>query len=398
MLIAFVSMSAWAVYNFRLDTIRALLADGHTILVIAGNDAFAPKLEAAGCRFIPLPYDNRSRNLLADLRFYSRLKKTYAREKPDLVFHYAIKANIYGSHAAAAVGIPSIAVVTGLGYPFSKKNLVYHIVRRLYSRMAKKAREIWFLNKEDASFFLQQRIAPAAKLHILPGEGINTDYFRPGAVTATPNPKPQTPNPRPLRFILCSRLLKSKGIAHYAAACTILRRRGFDFDAVLLGFYEKNHPDGIQPAQIRKWEEEGVIRFLGFAEDVRPHLDAADVYVFCSYYNEGVPRSLMEAASMELPVIAPRLRGCKELLVDGETGWLTHPGDPVDLAEKMEKMLLLDPATRAEMGRRGRLLMESQFSVERILGSYRAIIAAVGSEKRKDATLRQPVGEGPALQ
>lgn len=367
MLIAFISVNAWSVYNFRLDVIRSLLADGHQVQVVASRDPFAVKLEAEGCRFIAVDFDNRSRNIVSDIGLYRQFNKIYQKEKPDLIFHYAIKANIYGTMAAARSGIPSIAVVTGLGYPFSRKSGIYYLVKSLYTIACRKAREVWFLNKEDAALFVNEKIAEIKKVAILPGEGINTSHF-------FPQPKSGA---GPFRFIMCSRLLKSKGIAQYAAACSILRKKKLVFEAVVLGFFEKDHPDFIAPSQIQRWEEENLLQFKGYAEDVRPYLNDADAYVFASYYNEGVPRSLMEAASMELPLIAPRLRGCKDLVIDGQTGVLTQPSDPFDLAAAMEKLLLMDERTRQQMGKKARQHMIAEFGVDKVIRQYRTVIESL---------------------
>ena len=133
-MIALVSNSTWSVYNFRLDIIRYLCLHHFEVLVIAPIDEFAPLLEKEGCRCLPLRFNNRSENPFRDLSLYSQLKKIYRQERPDFIFHYVIKPNIYGSLAAAVCSIRSVAVITGLGYTFARKNWLYHIVRLLYKR------------------------------------------------------------------------------------------------------------------------------------------------------------------------------------------------------------------------------------------------------------------------
>ncbi|HJU45430.1 MAG TPA: glycosyltransferase, partial [Chitinophagaceae bacterium] len=177
--IAFVSNSAWSVYNFRLDVIRHLLRQGHHIIVFAPDDDYSPYLREAGCLFVPIHFDNKTVSPFGDYLFYRQLKKLYRQYRPDLIFHYVVKPNIYGSLAAAAAGIPSVAVITGLGYPFARRNLLYRIVKRLYRRALRKTEEVWFLNNEDAKVFIQEKIVNIEKVKILPGEGINTEHFSP---------------------------------------------------------------------------------------------------------------------------------------------------------------------------------------------------------------------------
>src|ERR1700712_4616122 len=104
-LIALVSNSAWSLYNFRLDIIRALHASGYKVLVIAADDDYTALLTAEGCIFRSIQFNNRSKNPLRDVDLYFQLRKIYRSERPDFIFHYVIKPNIYGSLAAASCSI-----------------------------------------------------------------------------------------------------------------------------------------------------------------------------------------------------------------------------------------------------------------------------------------------------
>ncbi|WEK35426.1 MAG: glycosyltransferase family 4 protein [Candidatus Pseudobacter hemicellulosilyticus] len=362
-LIAFVSNSAWSVYNFRLDVIRGLLQQGYQVMVMAPDDDYSPRLVKAGCRFIPLHFDNKTSNPVHDYIFYRQLKKLYQEHRPDFIFHFVAKPNIYGSLAAAAIGIPSIAVITGLGYPFAKRNWLYYTVKYLYKRALRHTREVWFLNNEDAKVFITENIINIEKIKVLPGEGVNTDFFSPDYTTI-----PQ--RDRPFTFLMSTRLLRSKGIGLYADAARILRKKNYDVRFELIGFFENHHPDSIDRADLVKWEEEGLIHYGGFANDVRPFLQRADCFVFPSFYHEGVPRCLMEAASMELPIITSFNRGCKEVVLNNSTGYICRMMDPFDLADKMERMLNLSVEDRARMGKNGRSLVIKKFSVDRVVDEY----------------------------
>jgi glycosyltransferase involved in cell wall biosynthesis len=123
-----------------------------------------------------------------------------------------------------------------------------------------------------------------------------------------------------------------------------------------------------------RWQKEGLIHYGGFAKDVRPFLQRADCFVFPSFYNEGVPRCLMEAASMELPVITSNNRGCKEVVVNGNTGFLCPVHDPFDLADKMEKVLNLPTEERIRLGRNGRALVIKKFNIRNVIDEYIATL------------------------
>lgn len=369
-LIAFVSNSAWSVYNFRLDVIRYLLQQGYRIIVFAPDDDYSLYLRDAGCVFVPITFDNKTVSPLSDYLFYRQLKKLYRQYRPDFIFHYVVKPNIYGSLAAAEVGIPSVAVITGLGYPFAKQNFLYHIVKKLYKKTLRNTEEVWFLNNEDAKVFIQERIATIEKVKVLPGEGVNTAFFSPAFNGARQKNEEFT-------FLMSTRLLKSKGIHLYVDAARILKKKNYKVRFELIGFFENHHPDSILQEDLTRWEKEGLVHYSGFAHDVRPFLHKADCFVFPSFYNEGIPRCLMEAASMELPVITSYNRGCKEVVLNNSSGYICHKQDPFDLADKMEKILQLPEEARLRMGRQGRLLVIKKFDINLIIREYTAMLKKI---------------------
>jgi len=365
-LIALVSNSAWSLYNFRLDIIRYLKTI-HRVMVIAPDDEYSILLEQEGCIYMPIRFNNRTENPFKDYDLYYQLKKIYREQKPDFIFHYVIKPNIYGSFAASALSIQSVAVVTGLGYSFAKHNWLNRVVRLLYKKALRDVREIWFLNNEDAGIFIKGSIVNIEKTKVLPGEGINTDYFSPDSIQVGRSNSDFT-------FLMSARLLRSKGIAVFADAARIIRKKNYSANFELIGFFEKKHPDSITDEELKKWEREGIIIYKGFAKDVRPFLKNADCFVFPSFYNEGIPRSLLEAASMELPILTSRNRGCKEVVSDGFNGYLCNLNDPFDLADKMERIIRLPEEERKKMGSNGRELAIEKFNINRVIEEYKGTL------------------------
>lgn len=361
-LIAFVANSAWSVSNFRLDVIAHLINDGYKVIVFAPGDNYVSQITGTGARFVNIQFDNKRENPFVDFLFYRGLKALYKKYEPDFIFHYVAKPNIYGSLAAGSIGIPSVAVVTGLGYAFAKRNWLYWVIKFLYKTSLKKACEVWFLNNEDARVFTDERIIPIEKIKVLPGEGVNPMHFSKRAHARQ--------RQQPFSFLMSTRLLKSKGVGLYIDAARMLKKKNYDVRFDLIGFFEKHHPDSIGHDELMKWHKENLVNYYGFAEDVRPYLEQADCFVFPSFYNEGVPKCLMEAASMELPVITSRNRGCKEVVLNNTTGYLCNPNDPFDLATKMEKMLNLGAAERIRMGKNGRLLVLKKFNITHVIEEY----------------------------
>jgi len=360
--IALVANSAWSMYNFRIDLIRHLLLH-FDVLIIAPKDEFTEDLKKAGCSYLDIHFNNRSENPLQDYALLKSLERIYRSEQPDFIFHYVIKPNIYGSMAAARCGIQSVAVITGLGYSFDRPDWLNRIVRFLYRKALKKAREVWFLNQEDADLFIQRKLADSEKIKILPGEGINTDHFSP----QSNKPVART---KAFQFLMGTRLLRSKGVGVYIEAARILKNKHRDVRFELIGFFEKNHRDSISESELRNWQKKGIIHYGGFAKDVRPFLRQADCFVFPSFYHEGIPRCLLEAAAMEVPIITSVNTGCKEVVLEGVNGFLVVPNDAAVLAARMEEMMALNNGQRADMGKRGRERVTEKFGMEKILKEY----------------------------
>ena len=369
-LIAFVSNSAWSVYNFRLDVIRQFNKSGYAILVIAPDDDFSNLLVNEGCQYVSVDFNNRSKNPFNDLNLYRQLKSVYKKYRPDFIFHYVIKPNIYGSLAAAKYSLKSISVITGLGYSFAKKNWLYELTKFLYKKALKKTEEVWFLNNEDANIFASEKIVNKKKIKILPSEGVNTEYFSPDFKTTLQRQNNFT-------FLMSTRLLRSKGVSVYVDAARILKKKNYKVNFELIGFFEKQHPDSISEDELKKWRTEGLINYSGFAKDVREYLINADCFVFPSFYNEGIPRCLMEAASMELPIITSFSRGCKEVVNDNLNGFVCNLNDPFDVADKMEKIINLSAEERKLMGKNGRDLVIKKFNVRQVIEEYERTLSKI---------------------
>jgi glycosyltransferase involved in cell wall biosynthesis len=344
-----------------MHLLRHYVQLGYKVIVIAAADEYTRELTAAGMVYYDVEFRNSAVAPLSDLRILKELKKIYAAEKPDIIFHYVTKPSIYGSFAAGSLKIPSISVITGLGYVYSGNNWLSLPVTMLFRRALKFAREVWFLNRENAGFFTGKRIIPPGKSKILPGEGIDTERFA---------PMPKKERQGPFVFIMVSRLLWSKGVGTYMDAARKLRSQGLDVEFRLLGKPETGHPEAVSPEKIESWVREGLLVNLGFADDVRAAIAEADCFVLPTYYEEGIPRTLMEASSMEIPVITSDHTGCNSVVEDGLNGLLCTHRDPVDLARKMTTMIGMDVANRKEMGRKGREKMIHQFDISQVIRIY----------------------------
>jgi glycosyltransferase involved in cell wall biosynthesis len=362
--IALVCNTAWAIYTYRRGLLRMLTKHGAQVTIIAPRDrTFEPLIEM-GCRCVELPIASKSTDPRKDLKTLLALYREYRTTRPHLVFHYTIKANIYGSIAAMLARVPSIAVTTGLGYTFIQKSRAAQIAKRLYRFAFRFPREVWFLNRDDHQAFADERLlAHPDRARVLHGEGIDLKDF------------PFTPMPEcdEFIFILIGRLLWDKGVQEFADAARALKARYPHARFQLLGPVGVDNPSAITRADVEKWEREGIIEYLGEANDVRPLISMADCVVLPSY-REGVPRTLMEAAAMGRPIVATDVPGCREVVDDNVTGYLCKLKSADDLAAKLERMLTLSNGERATMAQRGREKVEREFDENTVVARYKGTI------------------------
>ena len=367
--IALVSNTAWYLYNLRLGVIHFLQSKGFDLLVIAPHDDFMTLLAKENCKTVSVEMDRRGTNPLSDVVLMRRLHKIYRDHKPDFIIHYTIKPNVYGALAAKAAGIPSIAVVSGLGYAFSGRGWLYKIVARLMKTAFAFAKEVWFVNKDDRDLLLQANIVSKEKTVQLPGEGINTEKF-------APIPKPSSSET--FVFLMSARLLWEKGVGVFVEAARQLKPKYPHAEFQLLGFLTDDETIGVTKTQVETWEAEGIVKYLGTTSNVIPFLANADCILLPSFYREGVPRTLLEAASMAKPIITTDNVGCRDVVDDGVTGFLVKPNNSADLTEKMERMLNLSEAERRNMGMKAREKVIREFDERWVLKEYDAMLTRVG--------------------
>jgi glycosyltransferase involved in cell wall biosynthesis len=365
--IALVCNTAWAIYTYRRGLLRALTQSGARVTVIAPRDRTFEPLEQMGCRCIALPVASKGTNPLDDLRTLLALFKHYRALKPDVVFHYTIKPNIYGSIAAWLACVPSVAVTTGLGYVFIQKSRAAEVAKRLYRLAFRFPREVWFLNRDDEAAFKDQNLlAHPERARLLHGEGVDLDDF----------PFAPPPARAGFAFVLIGRLLWDKGVGEYVEAARQLRTRYPHARFRLLGPVGVDNPSAISRDEVAAWEREGIIEYLGETTDVRPFIADADCVVLPSY-REGVPRTLMEASSMGRPIVATDVPGCREVVEDCENGLLCEARNAGALAATLARMLDLDDAARATMAVCGRKKIEKEFDERVVVQRYRELIREI---------------------
>jgi len=357
--------TCWSIYNFRLNLIRLLSQKGYRVVVIAPEDGYVDRVVEAGAHFQPISIQPYGTNPFRDLSVIFLLVRLLRKHRADLLITYTIKPNIYGSIAAARMAIPSLAVITGMGYLFTQRSWKTMVAKNLYRLSLRFCKAIWFLNEEDRRTFVEEKLIRSDRAAYLPSEGVDTNHF-------TPDHAPKSSST--LRFLFAGRLILEKGVKDFMEAARILKKRYPHVQFDLLGFLQPDYPNAISEKEIRQWEAEGIIRYLGSTDQIKEDLATTDCVVLPTYYREGIPRILLEAGSMHIPVITTDNAGCRDVVDHTNNGYICLPKNVDSLTYWMDKMINLSAAERARMGTRSRTIIERLFDDQLVHDQYVSFI------------------------
>ena len=362
--LAIVINTSWNIYNFRVGLLKSLQRDGYRIVTIAPRDSYSQKLEALGFEYHNIDINNMGTNPFEDVKLIWKFYQLYKKVNVDILLLYTIKPNIYGTIAARLAGVPVISNISGLGTVFLNNNLSSKVARLLYKIVLRIPLKVFFQNEDDKALFINSKLVDKDKTDLLPGSGIDTIKFLPVDGERVSSS---------LSFLFIARLVKDKGLVEYVDAARILKTKHPAVQFVVLGAFYPGNPTAITQEEIKKWEQEGIVKYLGTSNDVPSVIAQTDCVVLPSY-REGMSRVLLEAASMAKPIVATNVPGCRDIVDDGVNGFLCKVKDVRDLAAQMEKMIQIGDAGRIRMGKKGREKVINEFDESIVITSYKTAI------------------------
>ena len=361
--IAIVYNTAWYLYNFRVPLILALQERGYEVHAITPSDDSVPKLEALGVIHHDLKINAHGINPLQELRSLVLLYKKLKQLKAMLVISYTIKCNIYSGLIRPLLKFSHIANIVGLGRAFEKNNFLAIVARRLYRLSIYAADYTFFQNNEDRDALVKQQIIKLERTVVTPGSGIDLSFF-----TASENLE----RSKKRIFFMFGRLIPAKGFALFAKVIAELK---IQYPDIIEGWIAGGL-DGAQPqsATLKKDLEsahaKGEITYLGHREDIRNLIAQSSVVVLPSTYNEGVPRSLLEAIASGKPIITTNWKGCRETVDTNKNGILIPPHDMAALKSAIEKFILMGTTELQSYGKASRAYAEKRFDQKIVLSLY----------------------------
>ena len=316
---ALVANTSWGHFNSRLRLAAALKEHGHEVVFLSPLDDYSVRLVGAGFRWLDLPFRPRGRRLMSEAAAIVRMMRLLRAEAPDVVHNFTPKGVIYGSLAAKLAGTRTIVnTITGLGHAFSTASDAFlrAILPVLY-RVALHGTKVVFQNPDDQQLFASKHITVETQTQLIPGSGVDDTRFH-------PQPEPEGA----IVVMLSARFVAEKGIRDFVEAARLLDAQDQHVRCVLVGQPEPDQPTAISKREITAWVANGLVEWWGWHDEMEQIIPKAHVVCLPTYYMEGVPKSLLEAAACSRPIVATDVPGCREIVRHEENGLLVPPRDP----------------------------------------------------------------------
>lgn len=364
----------WYFWSHRLPIARAARDAGNEVVVVTRVNKHQERIESEGFRVIPIQLKRQGKNIFRELASFIEIIKIYYKEKPDIVHHVAVKPVIYGSIAAMITHVPfTINALAGLGYIFANKGLKSSFVRRIFLVIYKivfypQSTTGLFQNPEDLDLFISERIINQKRTELIKGSGVDMSLFD---ITPEHNGV--------ITILLAGRMLWDKGVGELVEAAKILHSKGIKCRIVLVGKPDTENPKSIPKNILQRWHDEEIVEWWGYQENMIEIFSASHIVSLPTTYGEGVPKFLIEAAACGRPIVATDVPGCREIVREGQNGFLIPAQEAEPLADALE-ILIKNSELRKRMGKRGREIVEEEFSeqivVEKTMALYKKLIGS----------------------
>lgn len=338
-------------YKFRKELIQELLNQGNEVYISLPDGELVRNLERMGCKFVNTAVDRRGINPKTDAKlmlFYCKLIK---RLHPDMVITYTIKPNIYGGLMCRMLRVPYVVNITGLGTAFQSESAVKKLVTFLYKIALKKAKVVFFENVGNKRLMIDMSIVSEKQSCVLNGAGVNLEEY----------PYCEYPEDGEIRFLFIGRIMKEKGIDELLEVAEKIKKEYLNVFFDIVGPMEDNYKE-----KIACFVKRGIVEYKGYQKDVRPFIKRCHCFVLPSYH-EGMANTNLECASSGRPIITSNIYGCKEAVINNETGFLCEAKSERDLYQTIQKFIEIPFDEKKEMGIKGRGYMEKCFDKRKIV-------------------------------
>jgi len=355
----FVISEDYVFVSHRLFLGKYALEQGMHVGILCNTSKHKKLIEESGIEVFDWPFIRGSLNPINEIKSLWFVFITIKKFKPDIVHSVALKPIIYASIACRCLFIKRrVFALTGVGFVFSSDKMKAKFLRPAVAAVLKWAfngslSRIIVQNSDDRVLLASKNIADPESVHLIRGAGVDTVAFKPSFIDSN----------IPL-VILPARVLWDKGVGEFVSAARILYEKGLNARFAIVGEPDHHNPMCVPIAQIKLWVNEGTVEYWGHQYNMPKVLESASIVCLPSY-REGLPKSLLEAASCGLPLVAFDVPGCREAIDNERNGYLVPLKDVNALSMALEK-LILNKDLRETMGNNSRKKAIQEFSQERI--------------------------------
>ena len=364
--LVYVITEDWFFASHFLDRAKAAVGKGYKVSVITRCRETAREFRQYGLAPINIEFSRRGLNPITELITIFRLRTILKRIKPDIVHNVALKPVVLGSLAAQFAGVQNIVnAPVGMGYVFTSEENRARILRPVVNALiryslGRQVRRVIIENNDDFNNLVAGGFAKKDSIALIKGAGVDTKKF-----DYKPEPDGQ------VRVIMVSRLLRDKGVQEFIDAAKLVKARESTVQFVLVGDVDEGNPTSLTADQLTDLRKSRDVTWLGARTDIAELLAASHVACLPSY-REGLPKSLIEAASAGRPIVTTDVPGCREVVTHMVNGLLIQPRDVTALATAIEK-LVNDPQLRQSMGKENRQKAESEYANEMIIAQTHGV-------------------------
>jgi glycosyltransferase involved in cell wall biosynthesis len=377
-LVVYVINNAAFFVSHRLALALAARESGWDIRLVVGQAA-SPSLEATAIAELArhnvavsrLAFRSDFSRPIAEIMGFVQLLWTLARLRPSIVHVASPKGVLYGGTAARIVRSSALVVaISGMGYLFTgQAHGLKRLMRASYSwllaRVMRHPRGWCIVQNEDDLTAMLPLVEKAGNpITLIPGSGVDVVHYSQVAK-----------NPAGSVVLLPARLVRDKGIVEFVDAARLLRDAHPGWRFVLAGTADNANPSAISPKVVEQWVVEGVVEWWGHVSDMRSAYEEAAVICLPSY-REGMPKALLEAAACARPVVTTDVPGCREAIIDGQTGLLAAARNGEALANALS-ILIDDAELRHRYGQAGLELAKQRFSLSSVVETTLEIYAKI---------------------
>ena len=353
--VLFLSNHFITLYAFRRELIERLVKLGHRVVLSLPADEQNAYFRDLGCEIIETPMSRRGLNPVEDLQLLRRYRRIMREVKPDIIFSYTSKPDIYGSMASTSLGLRQVCNITGRGNSLAYDNALAMVVRSLYRASVRNCYKVFFQNADDRDYFLRYHIVKD-NWALIPGSGVNLQQH-----ALCP-----MPDDGEIRFLYVGRIMSVKGIDQLLDCAVAVRRRHPNTRFLLAGFVEQEQ----YKAKLKEYEAQGYIEHLGFQKDIDAVIRRCHCTILPSHGGEGVPNAVLESAAVGRACIVSNVPGSRDAVEDGVTGYIFEPRSSADLIDKVERFLALTKEQREQMGLAGHDKAAREFDREIVIKAY----------------------------